>query len=108
MLVIAAPGQGAQTPGFLEPWLEFPGIADLLASWSDLAECDLMKYGTEGTADEIRDTAVAQPLLVAAALAAASVLGIGHAFYGGHDVEASSANGAGHAGHGDGQPGGIA
>src|SRR5258708_5945310 len=66
MLVIAAPGQGAQTPGFLAPWLEFPGVTDLFASWSDLAGCDLMKYGTVGTADEIRDTAVAQPLLVAA------------------------------------------
>jgi [acyl-carrier-protein] S-malonyltransferase len=77
MLVIAAPGQGAQTPGFLSPWLEFPGVADWFAAWSDLAECDLIKYGTTGSADEIRDTAVAQPLLVAASLAAAWVLGVG-------------------------------
>ena len=77
MLVIAAPGQGAQTPGFLAPWLEFPGVADRLGAWSDLVGCDLIKAGTTGTADEIRDTAVAQPLLVAAALAAAGVLGIG-------------------------------
>ncbi len=77
MLVIAAPGQGAQTPGFLSPWLEFPGVADWLSAWSDLVGCDLIKHGTTGTAGEIRDTAVAQPLLAAASLAAAWVLGVG-------------------------------
>jgi [acyl-carrier-protein] S-malonyltransferase len=77
MLVIAAPGQGAQTPGFLAPWLEFPGVADRLGQWSELVGCDLIRMGTTGSADEIKDTAVAQPLLVAAALAAAGVLGIG-------------------------------
>ncbi len=77
MLVIAAPGQGAQTPGFLAPWLDFPGVADRLGQWSELVGCDLITMGTTGSADEIRDTAVAQPLLVAAALAAAGVLGIG-------------------------------
>jgi [acyl-carrier-protein] S-malonyltransferase len=77
MLVIAAPGQGAQAPGFLSSWLEIPGVADWLAAWSDLAGCDLVKYGTVGRADEIRDTAVAQPLLVGAALAAARTMGIG-------------------------------
>ena len=71
MLLIAAPGQGAQTPGFLSPWLELPGFADRLAAWSDLAGCDLIRCGTTADADEIRDTAVAQPLLVAAAIAAA-------------------------------------
>ncbi len=77
MLVIVAPGQGAQAPGFLCPWLEFPGVAEQLGTWSELAECDLIRYGTVGDADEIRDTAVAQPLLVAAAIAAAGVLGVG-------------------------------
>src|ERR1700683_3684000 len=76
MLVIAAPGQGAQTPGFLSPWLEFPGVAERIGAWSELAGCDLIRYGTVGDADEIRDTAVAQPLLVASALVAAGVLGI--------------------------------
>lgn len=76
MLVIAAPGQGAQAPGLLAPWLEIPGVADELSCWSDLAGVDLIKHGTASTADEIRDTAVAQPLLVAAALAAAGLLGI--------------------------------
>jgi [acyl-carrier-protein] S-malonyltransferase len=74
MLVIAAPGQGAQTPGFLSPWLELPGFADRLAAWSDLAGVDLIRAGTTADADEIRDTAVAQPLLVASAIAAAEAL----------------------------------
>ena len=88
MLVIAAPGQGAQTPAFLAPWLEVPGVAERLATWSELSGCDLIRAGTTGTADEIRDTAVAQPLLVAAALAAAGVLGIddGHGIAAGHSV----------------------
>lgn len=113
MLVIAAPGQGAQTPGFLAPWLELPGVADRLGSWSDLVGCDLLRFGTVGTADEIRDTAVAQPLLVAAALAAAGVLGIGPAM--GDDQEeagqygqSNGGNGTGPRGHHDGQHGGIA
>jgi [acyl-carrier-protein] S-malonyltransferase len=71
MLFLAGPGQGAQTPGFLSPWLELPGFADRLAGWSDLAGCDLIRCGTVANAEEIRDTAVAQPLLVAAAIAAA-------------------------------------
>jgi [acyl-carrier-protein] S-malonyltransferase len=74
MLVIAAPGQGAQAPGFLAPWLDLPGVADRLAAWSDLAGCDLIRYGTTAGAEEITDTAIAQPLLVAAAIAAAEVL----------------------------------
>jgi [acyl-carrier-protein] S-malonyltransferase len=74
MLVFAAPGQGAQAPGFIAPWLELPGFADRLASWSDLAGVDLIASGTSGSADEIRDTAIAQPLLVAAAMAAAEAL----------------------------------
>lgn len=74
MLIITAPGQGAQTPGFLSPWLEFPGVAERIGAWSELAGRDLIKLGTTGTAEEITDTSVAQPLLVAAALAAAGLL----------------------------------
>ena len=74
MLIITAPGQGAQTPGFLAPWLELPGVAERLGAASELAGCDLIKFGTSASADEIRDTAVAQPLLVAAAIAAAAAL----------------------------------
>jgi [acyl-carrier-protein] S-malonyltransferase len=74
VLVITAPGQGAQTPGFLSPWLDVPGVAERLAGWSELAECDVIRYGTTGTEEEIKDTAVAQPLLVAAALMVAEAL----------------------------------
>lgn len=74
MLVLVAPGQGAQAPGFLTPWLELPGVADRLAGWSDATGLDLAHYGTKADADEIRDTAVAQPLLVAAGLLAAREL----------------------------------
>ncbi|MEW2554682.1 ACP S-malonyltransferase [Streptomyces zhihengii] len=75
MLVLVAPGQGAQTPGFLTPWLELPGAADRVAAWSDAIQLDLAHYGTKADADEIRDTAVAQPLLVAAGLLSAAALG---------------------------------
>ncbi len=77
MLVIVAPGQGAQVPGFLSPWLELPGVPEQLAAWSELAGRDLVRSGTTGDAEEIRDTATAQPLLVAAALAVAGAL-FGH------------------------------
>ncbi|GED87231.1 ACP S-malonyltransferase [Streptomyces sp. NPDC091412] len=75
MLVLVAPGQGAQTPGFLTPWLELPGAADRVAAWSDVIGLDLVHYGTQADADAIRDTAVAQPLLVAAGLLSAAALG---------------------------------
>ena len=71
MLVIVAPGQGAQTPGFLAPWLEVDGVAEKLHWWSAVAGLDLVHYGTEADEAAIRDTAVAQPLLVASGLAAA-------------------------------------
>ncbi|MBD0739661.1 ACP S-malonyltransferase [Streptomyces sp. CBMA29] len=74
MLVLVAPGQGAQTPGFLAPWLELPGAADRLSGWSAAANLDLAHYGTKADADEIRDTKVAQPLLVAAGLLSAGEL----------------------------------
>ncbi|UXY35624.1 ACP S-malonyltransferase [Streptomyces albidocamelliae] len=75
MLVLVAPGQGAQTPGFLTPWLDLPGAADRVAAWSDVLGLDLVHYGTQADADAIRDTAVAQPLLVAAGLLSAAALG---------------------------------
>ncbi|MEU6180932.1 ACP S-malonyltransferase [Streptomyces coeruleorubidus] len=74
MLVLVAPGQGAQTPGFLTAWLDFPGVRGALEAWSDAAGLDLVRYGTTADAEEIRDTAVAQPLLVAAGLASAYML----------------------------------
>jgi len=75
VLVLVAPGQGAQTPGFLTPWLELPGAADRVAAWSDAIGLDLAHYGTKADAEEIRDTAVAQPLLVAAGILSAAALG---------------------------------
>jgi [acyl-carrier-protein] S-malonyltransferase len=71
VLVIVAPGQGAQTPGFLSPWLEEPTFAGRLGWLSAVADMDLVHYGTNADADTIRDTAVAQPLLVASGLLAA-------------------------------------
>ncbi len=74
MLVLVAPGQGAQTPGFLAPWLDLDGVAKRLRWWSAVTGLDLIHYGTKADADEIRDTAVAQPLLVASGLVAALAL----------------------------------
>jgi [acyl-carrier-protein] S-malonyltransferase len=71
VLVIVAPGQGAQAPGFLAPWLELPHFENRLRWLSACAGLDLVHYGTEADADTIRDTAVAQPLLVAAGLVSA-------------------------------------
>lgn len=66
--MIAAPGQGAQTPGFLSPWLADPALAERLTRFSEASGVDLAHFGTEADAQTIRDTAIAQPLLVAAAL----------------------------------------
>jgi [acyl-carrier-protein] S-malonyltransferase len=74
VLVIVAPGQGAQTPGYLKSWLEDPNFADRLNWLSAVSGLDLEHYGTEADADTIRDTAVAQPLLVASAMLAALAL----------------------------------
>jgi [acyl-carrier-protein] S-malonyltransferase len=95
MLIITAPGQGAQTHGFLAPWLEVPGFAERLGLASELAGLDLIRYGTTADADEIRDTAVAQPLLVAAALAAAGALagGLGEPGAAPGDIRADAAAG---------------
>ncbi len=65
-----APGQGSQTPGMLVPWLDLPGAIDRLAIWSKASGLDLVRLGTTATAEEITDTAVTQPLVVAAALLA--------------------------------------
>ncbi|GAB1690206.1 acyltransferase domain-containing protein [Krasilnikovia sp. M28-CT-15] len=74
MLAVLSPGQGAQKPGFLAPWLELPGAEARLRWWSALSGVDLIHLGTEAGADEIKDTARTQPLLVAAALLAAEHL----------------------------------
>lgn len=69
MLVVVCPGQGAQSPGMLAPWLELPVVAESVDRSSRTAGLDLRAHGTTSDADTIRDTAVAQPLLVASALA---------------------------------------
>ena len=71
MLAVVAPGQGAQTPGFLKPWLAESSFADRLNWLSAVSGVDLAHHGTESDAETIRDTAIAQPLLVASGLLAA-------------------------------------
>jgi [acyl-carrier-protein] S-malonyltransferase len=74
VLVIVAPGQGAQAPGFLQSWLEDDQSRARLAGFSEVTGLDLAHVGTEADADTIRDTQVAQPLLVAAGLLTARAL----------------------------------
>ena len=54
----------------LSPWLELPGAADRLAAWSTASGLDLARLGTTASTEEITDTAIAQPLIVAATLLA--------------------------------------
>ena len=76
MIAVLAPGQGAQSPGMLSPWLELPGAADLLGNLGELVELDLIRLGTTADTDEIKDTAVTQPLIVAMGVLAAAELGV--------------------------------
>ncbi len=88
MLALIAPGQGSQTPGMLLPWIADPSKAELLRSWSDAIDLDLLHLGTTADADEIRDTANAQPLIVAAGLLSAGALDLKgkFSFVAGHSV----------------------
>ncbi|WP_454043550.1 ACP S-malonyltransferase [Cellulosimicrobium sp. Marseille-Q8652] len=70
MLAVLCPGQGSQSPGMLAPWLELAGVADRLAAFGAAADTDLVAHGTTSDAETIRDTAVAQPLIVASSLVA--------------------------------------
>lgn len=74
MIVIVCPGQGSQTPGFLDPWLSESSFRDQLTGISDAVGIDLVAHGTVSDADTIRDTAVAQPLIVSAGLLTLSAL----------------------------------
>ena len=76
MLAIIAPGQGSQTPGMFNSWIEDPSLNELLTGWSDSIGLDLLRLGTTADADEIKDTANAQPLIVAASLLGSHALGI--------------------------------
>ncbi|QJU53692.1 ACP S-malonyltransferase [Herbiconiux sp. KACC 21604] len=68
MIVVVCPGQGSQTPGFLEPWIADAAVRARLVELGEAAGVDLVQHGTVSDADTIRDTAVAQPLIVAAGL----------------------------------------
>ncbi|OBH86270.1 ACP S-malonyltransferase [Mycobacterium scrofulaceum] len=70
MIALLAPGQGSQTEGMLSPWLDLPGAADQLDLWSKASGLDLVRLGTTASIEEITDTAVTQPLVVAATLLA--------------------------------------
>jgi len=76
VLAIIAPGQGSQTPGLFNGWIEDPSLKELIIAWSDAIGLDLLRLGTTAEADEIKDTANAQPLIVAASLLGAHALGV--------------------------------
>lgn len=76
MIAVLAPGQGAQVPGMLSAWAELPGVTSCISGFGDLVDLDLLALGTTGSADDITDTAVTQPLLTAAGLIAAGQLGL--------------------------------
>jgi [acyl-carrier-protein] S-malonyltransferase len=87
VLAIIAPGQGSQTPGMFNSWIQDPSLKELLVSWSDAIGLDLLHLGTVADAEEIKDTANAQPLIVAASLLGAHALGIKNfAVTSGHSV----------------------
>ena len=87
MLAIIAPGQGSQTPGMFNSWIEDAALKNLLTAWSESIDLDLLRLGTTADADEIKDTANAQPLIVAASLLGAHALGVkDFAFTSGHSV----------------------
>ncbi|HVF05351.1 MAG TPA: acyltransferase domain-containing protein [Frankiaceae bacterium] len=89
MLAVVAPGQGAQTPGFLTPWLDLPEVARRVRWAAAVVGRDLVALGTTGSEDDIRDTAACQPLLVAVGIAVGREL-LGDEpvapFYAGHSV----------------------
>lgn len=88
MLVIVCPGQGSQTPGFFTPWLELPAFKNTIEVAQTASGLDLQTYGTLSDADTIKDTAIAQPLIVSASLASYAAL-----------ADAGLSNVAGVAGH---------
>ncbi|MFM9150764.1 MAG: ACP S-malonyltransferase, partial [Candidatus Planktophila sp.] len=88
MLALIAPGQGSQTPGMLSSWIEEPSACALIEKWSEGIDLDLIHLGTRADSDEIRDTANAQPLIVAAGLLSARALNLDGRFsyVAGHSV----------------------
>jgi [acyl-carrier-protein] S-malonyltransferase len=74
MIIVVAPGQGSQTPGFLSPWLEVDGVREQLGTLGEAAKVDLIQHGTISDDVTIRDTKIAQPLIVAASLVTGTIL----------------------------------
>jgi [acyl-carrier-protein] S-malonyltransferase len=72
----------------LTPWIGDSDSRQLLAAWSEAIDLDLVHLGTQADAEEIRDTANAQPLIVAAGLLSARALGADNdfSFMAGHSV----------------------
>ncbi|MCW2540516.1 MAG: fabD [Frankiales bacterium] len=70
----------------LSPWLELAGTAETVAAFSDITGLDLLRLGTTADADEIRDTAVTQPLIVAVGLIVAAQLELGEVVTAGHSI----------------------
>ena len=86
MLAITCPGQGAQKSGFLSSFLELDAFAAHIDELSAASGIDLRLHGTESDDETIKDTALAQPLLVASAIACAAELGVKADFVAGHSV----------------------
>jgi [acyl-carrier-protein] S-malonyltransferase len=86
VIVVVAPGQGSQTPGFLAPWLELEGVREHLEALGAAADLDLVSLGTTADADTIRRTDIAQPLIVAAGIVTASALRRSIGAVAGHSV----------------------
>lgn len=91
MLAVVAPGQGSQTPGFLSPWMELAHFEERMKWLGIVADIDLIKHGTVSDDATIKDTAIAQPLIVGASLV--SLLSV---FPHPHEVYDRVAIGAGH------------
>lgn len=91
MLAVVCPGQGSQTPGMLSPWLDLPGVAEQVATLSEQSSVDLLTHGTLSDEETIKDTAVAQPLIVGMSLIALRSL-----FSSGEEVAAKVSVVAGH------------
>lgn len=81
MRIVACPGQGSQSEGFLTPWIEqISGFRELLVQLGKAADRDLLWLGTEADEDTIKDTSNAQPLIVGASLAAYRTAFTGYGF----------------------------
>ena len=75
MRVLACPGQGSQSQGFLTPWLEaLPDLERRLNPLSQECDLDLVTLGTVADEAEIKDTSNAQPLIVASSISIAREL----------------------------------